>query len=35
MGKKGRARVLGALSWEHSTQPLLDAYARIFGKMGR
>lgn len=32
MGKRGRLRVLNALSWEHSTQPLLDAYDRIFAK---
>lgn len=35
MGKRGRDRVLSALSWEHSVPHLLAAYDRIFAKMGR
>ncbi len=35
MGKRGRQRVLSELSWEHSSKPLLNAYDRIFSKMGR
>lgn len=35
MGRKGRQRVLDALSWEHSVPKLLAAYDRIFAKMGR
>lgn len=34
MGKAGRARVLGALSWAHSVPPLLAAYDRVFAKRG-
>lgn len=34
MGKRGRKRVLSKLSWEHSSKPLLEAYARIFSKIG-
>ena len=34
MGKHGRARVLDALSWEHSIPNLLAAYDRIFEKQG-
>ncbi|MDV7145544.1 glycosyltransferase family 4 protein [Tropicimonas sp. TH_r6] len=34
MGKRGRKRVLEALSWEHSTANLLAAYDRIFEKNG-
>lgn len=30
-----RARVLEALSWEHSAPALLAAYERLFEKMGR
>lgn len=32
MGVRGRARVLGALSWAHSVPPLLAAYDRVFAK---
>lgn len=32
MGVRGRARVLGALSWEHSVPPLLAAYDRVFAR---
>lgn len=32
MGKEGRERVLGALSWGHSAPHLLAAYARVFEK---
>ena len=32
MGRTGRARVLGALGWEHSTPALLAAYDRVFVK---
>ena len=35
MGKRGRARVLDALSWDHSVPQLLAAYNRVFAKMGR
>ena len=35
MGRQGRERVLGALSWQHSVPRLLAAYDRIFAKMGR
>jgi glycosyltransferase involved in cell wall biosynthesis len=35
MGKRGRARVLERLSWDHSVPHLLAAYDRIFAKMGR
>ena len=34
MGKEGRARVLGHLSWAHSAPVLLAAYDRIFDKRG-
>ena len=34
MGKAGRARVLGHLSWAHSAPVLLAAYDRIFDKRG-
>jgi glycosyltransferase involved in cell wall biosynthesis len=34
MGKEGRARVLGHLSWAHSGPVLLAAYDRIFDKRG-
>lgn len=33
MGKLGRTRVLGELSWEHSAPQLLAAYDRIYAKM--
>ena len=33
MGKRGRARVLERLSWDHSIPQLLAAYDRIFAKM--
>lgn len=32
MGRKGRARVLGNLSWQHSVPHLLNAYDRIYEK---
>ena len=32
MGKRGRARVLGSLSWDHSVPHLLAAYDRVFAK---
>lgn len=32
MGKRGRARVLETLSWDHSVPPLLAAYDRVFTK---
>lgn len=32
MGKEGRERVLGALSWAHSVPHLLAAYDRVFAK---
>ncbi|MGB3406100.1 MAG: glycosyltransferase family 4 protein [Jannaschia sp.] len=32
MGRAGRARVLGALSWDHSVPALLAAYDRVFTK---
>jgi len=32
MGREGRARVLGALSWAHSVPHLLAAYDRAFAK---
>ncbi len=32
MGQRGRARVLGALSWDHSEPHLLAAYDRVFSK---
>ncbi len=32
MGRNGRARVLDKLSWEHSSEHLLDAYERVFSK---
>ena len=32
MGRRGRARVLERLSWEHSVPQLLAAYARLFAK---
>lgn len=35
MGERGRARVLGQLSWDHSAPHLLAAYDRVFAKMGR
>lgn len=35
MGKIGRERVLGWLSWDHSMPNLLAAYDRIFSKAGR
>ena len=35
MGKRGRARVLDRLSWDHSVPQLLAAYNRVFAKMGR
>ncbi len=35
MGKIGRERVLGWLSWDHSMPNLLAAYDRIFNKAGR
>jgi glycosyltransferase involved in cell wall biosynthesis len=35
MGKRGRARVLERLSWDHSVPHLLAAYERIFTKMGK
>ena len=35
MGRRGRARVLERLSWDHSVPHLLAAYDRIFAKMGR
>lgn len=35
MGKRGRARVLDSLSWDHSVPQLLAAYNRVFAKMGR
>ncbi|WP_415184816.1 glycosyltransferase family 4 protein [Phaeovulum sp.] len=35
MGKIGRERVLGWLSWDHSMPKLLDAYDRIFSKIGQ
>jgi glycosyltransferase involved in cell wall biosynthesis len=35
MGKEGRTRVLGALSWAHSAPVLLAAYDRIFEKRGQ
>lgn len=35
MGRKGRERVLEALSWDFSAQRLLAAYRRIFDKMGK
>ena len=34
MGKEGRERVLGALSWAHSVPHLLAAYERLFVKRG-
>jgi len=34
MGREGRARVLGALSWAHSVPHLLAAYDRAFAKRG-
>lgn len=34
MGRMGRARVLGSLSWEHSAPHLLAAYDRVFAKAG-
>jgi glycosyltransferase involved in cell wall biosynthesis len=34
MGERGRARVLGQLSWDHSAPHLLAAYDRVFAKMG-
>jgi glycosyltransferase involved in cell wall biosynthesis len=35
MGESGRARVEKELSWEHSVQNLLAAYARVFNKPAR
>ena len=35
MGEIGRARVLEALSWEHSVPQLLAAYERLFARIGR
>lgn len=35
MGRRGRTRVLGQLSWSHSVPPLLAAYERIFAKVNR
>lgn len=35
MGRQGRARVLEALSWDHSVPQLLAAYDRAFAKAGR
>ncbi len=35
MGKIGRDRIEGGLSWAHSVPHLLAAYDRIFAKMGR
>lgn len=32
MGKRGRARVLDTLSWDHSVPILLSAYDRVFAK---
>jgi glycosyltransferase involved in cell wall biosynthesis len=34
MGKRGRARVLERLSWDHSAPNLLAAYERVFTKAG-
>ncbi|MFN4157387.1 MAG: glycosyltransferase family 4 protein [Gemmobacter sp.] len=34
MGRLGRDRVLGALSWDHSAPHLLAAYDRVFAKAG-
>jgi glycosyltransferase involved in cell wall biosynthesis len=34
MGRMGRARVLGNLSWEHSAPHLLAAYDRVYEKAG-
>ena len=34
MGREGRERVLGALSWAHSAPVLLAAYDRVFEKRG-
>lgn len=33
MGRAGRERVLGSLSWEHSVPSLLAAYERIFSRI--
>ena len=33
MGKRGRARVLDRLSWDHSIPQLLAAYDRVFAKL--
>lgn len=35
MGKIGRARIEGGLSWAHSVPNLLAAYDRIFAKIGK
>lgn len=35
MGRIGRERVMGQLSWDHSRPHLLAAYDRIFGKLSR
>jgi glycosyltransferase involved in cell wall biosynthesis len=35
MGRRGRARVLAALSWDHSAPHLLAAYDRVFAHMRR
>lgn len=35
MGRIGRERIEGGLSWAHSVPQLLAAYDRIFAKMGR
>ena len=35
LGKRGRARVMARLSWDHSAPELLAAYDRIFARMRR
>lgn len=35
MGALGHERVVGRFAWPHQVAPLMAAYARVFGKMGR